>query len=168
MSSENQVKTIIDSITQNINEDLKEFTPLKTICDKYNKDPSHVVLIFLAVFILLTMLGLFQHVVITLFGLLYPSYMSFKVDITITQAINSQSQEKCKIWLTYWIVFGFLTAFDKLLGIVLFFIPGYYLIKALFYIWMFYPRTNGAQIIYEKVLKPQLIKFRDLAQKKFS
>lgn len=59
MSSDNQVKTIIESITKNINEDLKDFTPLKTICDKYNKDPSHVVLIFMAVFILLTMLGLF-------------------------------------------------------------------------------------------------------------
>ncbi len=43
-----------------------------------------------------------------------------------------------------------------MIGLLLFFIPGYYLIKAVFYIWMFYPRTHGAEIIYEKVLKPQL------------
>jgi receptor expression-enhancing protein 5/6 len=70
------------------------------------------------------------------------------------------------VWLTYWIIFGFFTAFDKLLGVILFFIPGYYLLKAIFYTWMFYPRTKGAQVIYENFLKPQLLKLRDLAHKK--
>ncbi len=83
------------------------------------------------------------------------------------QAINEESEDKCKVWLTYWVVFGFFTAFDKLLGIILFFVPGYYLVKVIFYIWMFYPRTNGAQIIYETVLKPQLVKLKELADRKF-
>lgn len=83
------------------------------------------------------------------------------------QAINHSSEEKAKVWLTYWIVFGFFTAFDKLLSFVLFFLPGYYFLKCCFYIWMFYPRTNGAQIIYQNLLKPQLLKFKEMTDKKF-
>ena len=64
-------------------------------------------------------------------------------------------------------MFGFFTAFDKILGVILFFLPGYYFLKCIFYIWMFYPRTNGAKMIYENFLKPQLLKFKELADKKF-
>jgi hypothetical protein len=33
------------------------------------------------VILVLTVLGVFQHIFVTLFGLLYPAYMSFKVRI---------------------------------------------------------------------------------------
>lgn len=79
MASENQLKNILESITKNINEDLKDFTPLKSVCQKYDQQPAHVVLIAVVAVLLLTSIGLFQHVFITLFGLLYPGYMSFKV-----------------------------------------------------------------------------------------
>lgn len=81
MASENQIKNIIESITKNINDDFKDFTPLKSVCQKYDQQPAHVVLIIVAVVVLLTLIGLFQHVFITLFGLLYPAYMSFKVNV---------------------------------------------------------------------------------------
>ena len=81
------------------------------------------------------------------------------------KAINKNSEEESKQWLTYWIVFGFLTAFDTLFSAVLFFLPAYYTFKALFYMWLFYPRTNGAHILYEKVLRPQLKNLKALAEK---
>jgi uncharacterized membrane protein required for colicin V production len=62
------------------------------------------------------------------------------------------------------VVFGFITAFDRLLGIILFFLPGYYLLKIIFYIWMFYPKTRGAELIYDRFLKPQLLRFKDIAR----
>lgn len=67
--------------------------------------------------------------------------------------------------MTYWIVFGFVTAFDRVLNFVLFFIPCYYTLKAIFYIWMFYPKTNGAALIYDKILRPQLKKLKELNKK---
>lgn len=79
MASENQIKNIIESITKNINEDLNDFTPLKSVCRKYDQQPAHVVLIVVGAVLLLTSIGLLQHVLVTLFGLLYPAYMSFKV-----------------------------------------------------------------------------------------
>lgn len=70
--------------------------------------------------------------------------------------MNGKNEQLCKKWLTYWIVFGFVTAFDGLLSIVLFFLPAFYAFKVLFIIWLFYPRTDGASLIYEKFLRPNL------------
>jgi len=50
--------------------------------------------------------------------------------------------------LTYWIVFAFATVFDGLLSTLLFFLPAFYAFKVLFFIWLFYPRTDGASIVY--------------------
>lgn len=79
MAEENQIKSILQSISKNINEDLKDFTPLQSISKRYNQEPSHVALLVIVVMMILTSIGLFQHIVVTVFGLLYPAYMSFKV-----------------------------------------------------------------------------------------
>lgn len=74
------------------------------------------------------------------------------------QAIEKNNEEQKKIWLTYWIVFGFLTTIDGSLSFVLAFVPGFYAIRFVMYVWMFYPREkNGATIIYT-ALKPILQK----------
>ena len=79
MSSDNQLRSIFESVTKNINDDMDDFTPLKSACNKFNLEPSHVVLVGVAAVLLLTAFGVFQHIFVTLFGLLYPAYMSFKV-----------------------------------------------------------------------------------------
>lgn len=81
MSSDNQLRSILESITKNIDDDMDDFGPLKSICRKYDLKPAHVVLIAVGVILVLTVLGVFQHIFVTLFGLLYPAYMSFKVCI---------------------------------------------------------------------------------------
>lgn len=70
------------------------------------------------------------------------------------------------MWLTYWIVFGLLTAFNRVIGVLLFFIPGYYLLKVILFTWMFYPRFKGAQVIYDNFVKPHLGKLKEFAHKK--
>lgn len=67
--------------------------------------------------------------------------------------------------MTYWVVFGFVTVFDKILSFVLFFLPAYYSFKILFFIWLFYPRTEGAEIIYNKVVRPNLNKITESFKK---
>jgi len=93
MSSDNQLRTIFEAISKNINEDMNEFTPLKSVCQKYEKQPAHVVLAVVVGVLLLTLTGLFSHIFVTLFGLLYPAYMSFKVKVTILRpSINNRSK----------------------------------------------------------------------------
>ena len=53
-----------------------------------------------------------------------------------------------------------LTSVDDVLGDILNLIPGFYALRFIVYIWMFYPRANnGAEIIYQH-LKPQLLKWQ--------
>ena len=78
----------------------------------------------------------------------------------MTQAIERKNEEKKKIWLTYWIVFGMLTSIDDLFSSILNLIPGFYALRFIVYIWMFFPRANnGAQVIYQ-YLKPELLKWK--------
>jgi len=53
--------------------------PVKKLASRFNQQPSHVVIVIVAAVLLLTALGIFQHIFVTFFGLLYPAYMSFKV-----------------------------------------------------------------------------------------
>lgn len=93
---DNQIQSIFESITKNINEDMDDFAPLKSLCNKYQLQPSHVVLIAVALILLLTVLGVFQHIFITLFGLLYPAYMSFKVTIHLCRQSTILPKKKQK------------------------------------------------------------------------
>ncbi len=70
---------IINSIMSNMEGDLNNFTPLKKICDQFNIKPSWIFLGVIGVTLLFTIIGLFQHIFVTIFGMLYPAYMSFKV-----------------------------------------------------------------------------------------
>jgi hypothetical protein len=81
--SDNHIASLFNKVTQNINEDLKDFAPLKTICNKYNQQPAHVVLAIAAVVLLFTLIGLLGHTFVTIFGVAYPGYMSLKVNIRI-------------------------------------------------------------------------------------
>ena len=83
MSSDNQLKGIFEAISKNINDDMDDFSPLKSVCKKFDLQPAHVVLLAVAGVLVLTILGVFQHIFVTLFGLLYPAYMSFKVSLAL-------------------------------------------------------------------------------------
>lgn len=82
-ATDNQLRSIFESVTKNIDEDMNDFGPLQSLCRKYNIEPSHVVIATVAAVLLLTIFGIFQHIFVTLFGLLYPAYMSFKVLLPI-------------------------------------------------------------------------------------
>lgn len=76
------------------------------------------------------------------------------------QATERDKQEEKKVWLTYWIVFGLLSSVDDSLGFILDYVPGFYTIRFIIYVWMFFPRANnGATLIYTAI-KPILIKVK--------
>jgi hypothetical protein len=69
-------------------------------------------------------------------------------------------EEQKKIWLTYWIVFGLLVSIDDSFSFILAYIPGFYAIRFIIFVWMFYPRANnGATTIYIAI-KPILEKVK--------
>jgi hypothetical protein len=60
--------------------------------------------------------------IVDLLGFVYPAYMSFKAMDTSDSGDDTQ-------WLTYWVVFSFLSILESMLGFIIFLIPFYFWIK---------------------------------------
>lgn len=52
-----------------------------------------------------------------------------------------------------------MTVFDGVIGTVLYFIPFYNFFKMTLYIYLFHPKTRGAEQIYFRFLEPLLSKY---------
>ncbi|KAI8337735.1 TB2/DP1, HVA22 family-domain-containing protein [Chlamydoabsidia padenii] len=84
---------------------------------------------------------------------IYPAYASFK-------AIETPSTADDKQWLTYWTVIGFVQMVEYFSDILLFWFPFYYLFKTLLVLYLTLPQFRGAELLYARVLRPQLLKFQ--------
>ncbi|MCJ1307540.1 ER membrane protein DP1/Yop1 [Agyrium rufum] len=61
-------------------------------------------------------------------------------------------------WLTYWVVYAFLTVFESAVNAVYWF-PFYYTFKFVLVLWMALPQTAGAQIVFRSFLEPVFARF---------
>jgi receptor expression-enhancing protein 5/6 len=102
---------------------------------------------------ILTLVG-GAKLMVDLTGFVYPAYMSFK-------SMDSGSQDDTQ-WLTYWVVFSFLSIVESLMGFLVVLIPFYFWIKIGIIVWMYYPATRGAQVIYDQALRPLLLPYLEM------
>ncbi|CAG8455546.1 11072_t:CDS:2 [Diversispora eburnea] len=82
-------------------------------------------------------------------GWVYPAYASFKALETSDNIDDTQ-------WLTYWTVFGFVSLIEFFSDLILYWMPFYYTVKTIFFLWLFLPSFKGAQTVYTKFLRPAL------------
>ncbi|XP_076891792.1 HVA22-like protein e [Bidens hawaiensis] len=82
--------------------------------------------------------------------LLYPLYAS-------VVAIESASKEDDQQWLSYWILYSFLTLMEMLLQPLLEWIPIWYDVKLIAVAWLVLPQLRGAAFIYNKFVREQVI-----------
>jgi len=83
-----------------------------------------------------------------------PAYMSMK-------AIESSTSRDDVQWLTYWVIFGFLTYLESFaLRIVLYYFPWYFAVKTVFVIWLQLPQTKGAATLYHAAIRPSIDRAR--------
>ncbi|KAK6917969.1 TB2/DP1/HVA22-related protein [Dillenia turbinata] len=78
--------------------------------------------------------------------LLYPLYASMR-------AIESPSPLDDQQWLTYWVLYSFITLFELSFWKVLQWLPFWSFIKLLFCMWLVLPIFNGAAYIYENFVR---------------
>lgn len=80
MGDSNNIKQLFNSLFSEIDEDLNDFKPLKAATSSSAIRPSHI---FLGTMVLILFVGVvtnyLAHFLITLFSMIYPAYMSFKV-----------------------------------------------------------------------------------------
>ena len=120
---------------------------------KIGVEPGLLVTGIMFVVIFLVAVGLCGNLLVSIVGFLYPAYRSFK-------ALESKGKDDDTQWLTYWVVYAFFTVFDEMTSWILNLMPFYFMIKLVLMIWMFWPTTNGALVIYNTVLAPFLRKYQ--------
>ena len=140
-----------NKIIDGIGKDLDKFKPVHDISSKLGLKPGHIGLGIFGIIFFLVLSGIFGEFITSIFGFLYPAYMSCKA--LEHEESSSKSTEK---WLTYWVVFSSLLLADISFGFFLQFIPFYYIFKLLLTMWLFYPKSNGAHVIYSKFIRPWL------------
>jgi receptor expression-enhancing protein 5/6 len=98
------------------------------------------------------MYGLGASLVCDVVGIIYPAYMSYRT-------VEFKMVDAEKQWLSYWIIFGFVRLLDDTTDFLYQWIPFYYLFKLIFIVWLFYPTTQGASKIYERLIRPLCSKY---------
>jgi len=87
-----------------------------------------------------------------LVSFIYPAYMSFK-------AVDSADPTDDTQWLTYWVVFAFVSIIESCASFFIEYIPMYFFFKLGFFIWCYHPKFLGAGLIYTQVIKPFLVPY---------
>jgi hypothetical protein len=73
------LKAMIDSFAANLDKELKDFPILSNLEKRVGVRPSYMFIAVILVVIAFSILDVGADLVTTLFGMLYPAYMSFKV-----------------------------------------------------------------------------------------
>ncbi|KAJ9502142.1 ER membrane protein DP1/Yop1 [Exophiala xenobiotica] len=84
-------------------------------------------------------------------GFIVPGYYSLDALFSASKVDDTQ-------WLTYWVVYAFLTVFESLINAVYWF-PFYYVFKFILILWMALPVTSGAQIVFRSFIQPVFSRF---------
>jgi len=87
-----------------------------------------------------------------LVSFIYPAYMSFKAIDSTNPVDNTQ-------WLTYWVVFSFVSIIENVADFLVDFIPFYFFIKVGFFVWLYHPKFLGAGLVYSSAIKPFVIPY---------
>lgn len=79
-------------------------------------------------------------------GFVLPAYYSLDALFSAGKVDDTQ-------WLTYWVVYAFLTVIESAISAVYWF-PFYYTFKFVFVLWLALPQTSGAQIVFRSFIQP--------------
>ena len=94
-------------------------------------------------------LGMGGEKLTTSISVAYPTFMS-------VLALATDTSEDDRQWLTYWVVFGLVFAFESSVGEIFEFVPFYVVAKCILFLYLMHPRFRGATGVYNRFLLPIL------------
>lgn len=97
--------------------------------------------------------GFTSELICSVVGLLYPGYASFR-------ALDDGDASEVHAWLAYWITFATVSLCEGVFRRALFWLPFYHVIRLAFMVWLFFPASGGAQIVYRWAIAPLLRRHR--------
>lgn len=87
-----------------------------------------------------------------LVGFLYPAYMSFKA-LEGGKTVDGDATQ----WMTYWIIFCSINLLEDTFPFLSRTVSFFYFVKIAAVIWLYHPKTTGAQVMYSSGLRPYLL-----------
>jgi len=106
--------------------------------------------------ILLYILDIIATMVFLSVGLFYPLIKTYDALKKFNQDCQSSNKEAIEKSIIYWLFIAFFIIVETLAWPILKLLPLYQIIKILFIFWAVLPQTDGATIIYHKIIKPWL------------
>ncbi|KAJ3671378.1 hypothetical protein LUZ60_007457 [Juncus effusus] len=97
------------------------------------------------------MLGDLLTVTLTLlFGYAYPAFECFKMVET-----RPGQTEQLRFWCQYWTIVAMVLVFETLLS----WLPMYAQAKLAFFVYLWYPKTKGSDLVYDTFLRPFVMQY---------
>lgn len=129
--------------------ELSKCTFLVDIERQFGAPKTYVSTIFVGIYLLLTYLnfGGIGELLANIASVVIPAYLSLV-------ALETPGKNDDTEFLTYWVVYAFFTILEFWSSLLVNWVPAYWLLKTLFFLYLAFPSTGGANLIYSSVLKP--------------
>ncbi|KAJ9612420.1 ER membrane protein DP1/Yop1 [Cladophialophora chaetospira] len=134
-----------------IDKELSKYPVLNNFERQTNVPKVYVFLGLVGLYFFFVFFNIGGEFLVNFAGFIVPGYYSL-------EALFSSSKVDDTQWLTYWVVYAFLTVFESIINAVYWF-PFYYVFKFILILWMALPVTNGAQIVFRSLLHPIFARF---------
>ncbi|KAL6642295.1 hypothetical protein ACP70R_020476 [Stipagrostis hirtigluma subsp. patula] len=97
------------------------------------------------------MLGeLLSKILLLLFGYAMPAFECFK-----TVETRPNDAHMLRFWCQYWIIVAMVIAFESLIS----WMPMYSEIKLAFFVYLWYPKTKGSDVVYDTFVRPIVMQY---------
>jgi len=134
-----------------LDKELSKYPALQNFEKQTNVPKVYVVLGLGALYFFLVFFNIGAGFLTNTIGFALPAYYSLEALFSAGTADDTQ-------WLTYWVVYAFLTVFESAVNAVYWF-PFYYTFKFILVLWMALPQTAGAQVIFHSFMKPVFARY---------
>ncbi|EER27232.1 ER membrane protein DP1/Yop1 [Coccidioides posadasii str. Silveira] len=129
-----------------IDKELSKYPVLNNLERQTSVPKVYAFLGLVGIYFFLVFFNIAGEFLVNFAGFLIPGYYSLNALFTATKTDDTQ-------WLTYWVVYAFLTVIESAISAAYWF-PFYYLFKFVLILWMALPQTHGAQIVFGSFIQP--------------
>ncbi|KAF2142966.1 uncharacterized protein K452DRAFT_269586 [Aplosporella prunicola CBS 121167] len=134
-----------------LDKELSKYPALNNFEKQTNVPKVYAVLGLAALYFFLVFFNIAGEFLVNVAGFALPGYYSLEALFSASKVDDTQ-------WLTYWVVYAFLTVFESAVNAVYWF-PFYYTFKFVLILWMALPQTSGAQIVFRSFIQPVFSRF---------
>ncbi|WBW74930.1 ER membrane protein DP1/Yop1 [Schizosaccharomyces osmophilus] len=145
MSMQVRVKQQMEDLDQR----LSSFPQLNKLEKTVGVSKLYVVLGLAGVYFLFLILNMGGPILTNLLAFGMPAFFSIHAIETTNKSDDTQ-------WLTYYLITSFMNVIEYWSNLILYYVPFYWLIKAVFLLWLALPKFNGAAIVYNYVIRPYI------------